>query len=161
MHVRFKPTVSAGLLGVVVLAGCGSGSGSSSSSKHSSTTPRPVPVKVSDHTYRVKLAGKNEVPVGAPNGSGVAMISIQGKKAELCWKFSALKGVTSPLVAHIHQGPAGKSGLVVLPLGVRFSASGCTGATSTLLATIEKAPGMYYVNIHNKEYPGGTVRAQL
>jgi hypothetical protein len=154
--MRLTRTASA-LFFVAVLAGCGS----KASTTHSRTTPRPVPVIVSDATFRVNLAGKNEVPAGAPNGSAVAVISIHGKQAQLCWKFSALKHVKAPLVAHIHADPAGKSGPIVLPLGNKFSAAGCTGATRTLLATIEKTPRVYYVNIHNRRYPGGAVRAQL
>jgi hypothetical protein len=155
--MRTKPPVSAALLAVLAAAGCGS----NSSSKRPSRTPRPVPVKVSNHSYRVRLAGRNEVPAGALKGSAIAVISIEGKRARLCWRFSALKNVTSPLVAHIHNDPAGKSGPIVLPLGGKFSASGCTEATPTLLATIEKTPRLYYVNIHNRKYPGGAVRAQL
>jgi hypothetical protein len=149
--------MSIAVLAVVALAGCGS----STSTTRSTKGPPPATVKVSDHTYRVNLAGKNEVPAGAPNGSAVAVISIHGKQTQLCWKFSALKHVTAPLVAHIHADPAGKSGPIVLPLGNKFAATGCTGATSTLLATIEKTPRVYYVNIHNRRYPGGAVRAQL
>jgi hypothetical protein len=149
----------------LVAAGCGS---SSSSSKTSSTgsTPSPTPsagAKVKPKTYKVKLAGKNEVPPGEPGASGTAVVSIRAKTNQLCWKFSNLKGVTAPKLAHIHLGVAGGAGPVVIPLstGAQFKASGCAPAAAGLLAQIEANPKGYYVNIHNAEYPGGVVRAQL
>jgi hypothetical protein len=122
---------------------------------------KPVVVKVRNRVFHLRLSGKVEVPVGAPKASGIAVVSIRGKALKLCWKFSALTNVVHPLVAYIHAGTAGTSGRVVLPLGGKFNRRGCIGATSNLLATIEKQPATYYVNVHNAKYPGGAVRGQL
>jgi hypothetical protein len=111
----------------------------------------------------VKLTGKAETPAGAPSGSGIAVISLSGKKLQACWRFVLLKGFTKPTFAHIHMGPAGTSGNVVIPLstGATFLTKGCATTTAALIKAIEANPHGYYVNIHNAKYPGGAVRAQL
>jgi hypothetical protein len=165
-------------LAIVALAlvGCGSAKKATSSvpattapaTATTETAPPPGAVTISHppapakpRTYRVKLAGRNEVPAGAPTGSGLAVISIK-TKGELCWTFSALKGIAAPMVAHIHHGPSGTSGPIVIPLGSAYKRSGCvTGTAPQLLALIEVHPEQFYVNVHTSKYPGGAVRAQL
>jgi hypothetical protein len=163
-------------IGLLALAGCGSNKKATSSVPASTapatvtteTAPPPGAVTISHppapakpRTYRVKLAGSTEVPAGAPTGSGLAVISIKAK-GEVCWKFSALKGVAAPTAAHIHRGPSGTSGPIVIPLGSAYKQDGCVmGTPPQLLALIEANPKQFYVNIHNAKYPGGAVRAQL
>jgi hypothetical protein len=159
---------STALLALTGLVAAGCGSSSSSSSTTTPTTPAtsstPAPsATVKPKTYKVKLAGKNEVPPGELGASGTAVVSIRSKTNQLCWKFTHLKGVTAPKLAHIHQGAAGGAGPVVVPLstGPQFKSSGCAPAAAGLLAQIEASPKGFYVNIHNTEYPAGVVRAQL
>lgn len=167
------------ILGVAALAaalgalGCGSSKKSSSaSSETSSSASSPyapaapastsaAPAQFKSRTYRVKLAGSNEVPKGAPNGSGIAVIRLLAKTDQACWTFSALKEATSPTASHIHEGAAGTSGPVVIAFAPPYRPSGCVGASASLLARIVANPHQYYVNIHNAKYPGGVVRAQL
>jgi hypothetical protein len=111
-------------------------------------------------TYKVKLSGSLEVPKGAPHGGGTATLKIGGAKNQVCWTFH-LTGIPSPLVSHIHKGAAGVAGPIVIPLGGRFKASGCTTAGRSLIAQIEAAPSKYYVNVHNGPFPNGAARAQL
>ncbi len=115
---------------------------------------------VPSRTYSLKMSGSVEVPKGAPNGGGTATISIRGAKKQLCWTFH-LTGVTAPNAAHIHSGGAGVAGPIVIPLGGKYKASGCTSVAPALLTKIEAAPKKYYVNVHNAKYPGGAVRSQL
>jgi hypothetical protein len=156
-------------IGASALTGCGSSKQTTSGATASTATgPPPGAVTISHppppakpRTYRVKLIGSNEVPAGAPAGSALAAISIKAK-GEVCWEFSALKGVVAPSAAHIHHGASGISGPIVIPLGGAYKPSGCaTGAAPQLLALIEANPQRFYVNIHNAKYPGGAVRAQL
>jgi CHRD domain len=171
--MRSKASLAALAIGAIALAGCGSSNKTTSGATASTapataTAPPPGAVTISHppapakpRTYRVKLAGSNEVPAGAPAGSAIAVISIKAK-GEVCWKFSALKGVVAPAVAHIHHGASGTSGPIVIPLGGAYKPSGCVTATAPqLLALIEANPQRFYVNIHNTKYPGGAVRAQL
>jgi len=48
-----------------------------------------------------------------------------------------------------------------LSSGATFLTKGCVPASTTLIGAIAANPSGYYVNIHNKQYPGGAVRAQL
>ena len=108
-----------------------------------------------------KLAGKNEVPKGDPNGSGIATIHLSTAKGTVCWSFEKVKKIGTPQVSHIHKGKAGTSGPVVVPLGGKYKAKGCTTAPKKLIEAIETHPNAYYVNIHNAKYPGGAIRGQL
>jgi uncharacterized protein YceK len=150
----------------LAFAGCGSSSSTSSTKSSSSpssaatTTPAPTNATVKAHVYTVSMKGSNEVPKGAPNGSATAVITIKTSK-QVCWRFTNLKNVTAPKVDHIHQGPAGAAGNIVIPLGTAYKASGCVPASATLLSQIESKPSGFYVNIHNVAYPQGVVRGQL
>jgi hypothetical protein len=148
----------------LAFAGCGSSSSTSSTKSSSSpstaATPTTTNATVKAHVYTVSMKGSNEVPKGAPNGSATAVITIKTSK-QVCWAFTNLKNVTAPKVDHIHQGPAGASGSIVIPLGTAYKASGCVPASATLLSQIESKPSGFYVNIHNVAYPQGVVRGQL
>ena len=150
----------------LAFAGCGSSSSTSSTKSSSSpstaatTTPPTTNATVKAHVYTVNMKGSNEVPKGAPNGSATAVITIKTSK-QVCWAFTNLKNVTAPKVDHIHQGPAGASGSIVIPLGTAYKPSGCVPASATLLSQIESKPSGFYVNIHNVAYPQGAVRGQL
>jgi hypothetical protein len=157
----------------VAVAGCGS------KKKSTSTAATPTPAgttstpsssggaapgkagKVPSRSYTVKLNGKAEVPAGAPKGTGKATVSLRGKKLQVCWKFSALRGFAKPTAAHIHQGAAGTSGPIVIPFGAAFTPKGCTTASAALIRAIAANPKGYYVNVHTAKYPGGAVRSQL
>jgi uncharacterized protein YceK len=157
-------------LAVTALAFAGCGSSSSTSSTKSSSSPSPAAATtpsssttnatVKARVYTVSMKGSNEVPKGAPNGSATAVITIKTSN-QVCWAFTNLKNVTAPKVDHIHQGPAGASGSIVIPLGTAYKASGCVPASATLLSQIESKPSGFYVNIHNVAYPQGVVRGQL
>lgn len=163
------PGLAVAVLGI---AACGSSSSSSSNSSGSSPANGAAKpqhagkgklVALPSRTYSVKMTGKAETPKGAPSGSGAAVVTVHGKTDQVCWRFAHLKGFTAPTLAHIHIGPSGTSGNIVLPLSgaARFKRKGCVPASATLLKAIEKNPHGYYVNIHNKKYLGGAVRAQL
>jgi hypothetical protein len=164
-------SIATAALGV---AACGSSNKSSSSSSSapasssapSSTTKSKKTTKagaVPSRTYRLVLSGKVEVPKGAPNGKGAAVVTLRGKSSQVCWRFSHLHGFTNATFAHIHHAPAGKAGNIVVPLstGPKLHHSGCVKASPTIIKTIARNPKGFYVNIHSKVYPGGAVRSQL
>lgn len=172
--MRSKLLIPGLAVAVLGIAACGSSSnstssnasGGSSASTPAGTTPgkgKTKVVAVPSKTYSVKMTGKAETPKGPPSGTGAAVVTVHGKTDKLCWRFAHLKGFSAPTLAHIHLGPAGTSGNVVVPLSgaAKFKDKGCVRASPTLLKAIEKNPHGYYVNIHNKKYPGGAVRSQL
>ncbi len=108
-----------------------------------------------------KLVGKVEVPKGSPTGSGIVVLHLNAAKQMVCWTFEKVRGIDTPLAAHIHKAPVGKAGPVVVPFGSAYKAKGCTTAPKTLVAAIEEHPNAYYVNVHTKKYPAGAIRGQL
>lgn len=136
------------------ISGCGGGA------KHA--TPMKARTGKPSRVYHVKLSGRTEVPPGALNASGAAVIAVHGSSV-VCWRFAHLHGFTGATFAHIHVGAHGKSGNIVVPLstGPRLHHQGCLPVSAALINAIEKNPRGYYVNIHSTRYPGGAVRAQL
>ncbi len=156
--MRSKLVASVSLAVVVpAMAACG---GSSSTTSGGSATKKHAPAPVA--IFHLKLTGAAETPPGAPTGTGGAAIALHGS-SKVCWRFAHLKGFTGATFAHIHRGPKGKSGNVVVPLstGPKLHHSGCVSASPSVVKAIEKDPQAYYVNIHSTKYPGGAVRAQL
>lgn len=107
------------------------------------------------------LAGKKEVPKGAPAGSGLVVVHLDATKGTVCWSFAMVAKIDKPTAAHIHKGKAGVAGPVVVPFGASYKAKGCTKATAKLIAAIEEHPASYYVNVHTAKYPAGAIRGTL
>jgi hypothetical protein len=115
--------------------------------------------------FTTALLGANEVPgPGDPDGSGSASITINRGTGEICWSIS-VQDITLPATgAHIHPGPAGVPGPVIVPLSPPDSdglASGCTAVDRELAKEIAKNPAEYYVNVHTTDFPAGALRGQL
>ncbi len=102
------------------------------------------------------LVGGNEVPGPGDSGYGLADVRVKGKS--VCWKIT-IAGVGDPTAAHIHAGPAGVSGPVVVPLAPWHR--GCTDVAKRVARFILEHPDQFYVNVHNEAYGGGAVRGQL
>ena len=132
----------------------------------------------SNTVLETTLDGRNEVATGAkskrvvgdPNGTGEAYVfGIDGDPKTLCYVLTVdkLSGATA---AHIHEGPAGSNGPVVVNLAAPAdgNAADCLTEGETgkfvgdqTVAEILANPSNYYVNVHNQEFPGGAVRGQL
>jgi hypothetical protein len=113
--------------------------------------------------WQISLSGAAEPDGGDPDGSGVATLSLNYGGSTLCWNVS-WENIDDPTAGHIHVGPAGVAGPVVIPFtdaaGV-FAASGCQTVDQMLLKAIKEDPAAYYVNLHNAAYPAGAIRGQL
>lgn len=104
------------------------------------------------------LSGAEEVPPADPDGSGFARITLNYGQGQVCWEVS-YEGIVAPGAAHIHSAPAGVNGPVVVPLSpINF---GCAAVDQGLIKAIIQNPEMYYVNVHNADFPGGAIRGQL
>jgi CHRD domain len=121
--------------------------------------------------YVMRLLGSNETPLGDTDGTGIASVTIdvidiaRTDGGEVCWDLS-YSGITQPTLAHIHTGPAGVNGPILVPfvpfanLGLT-SATGCTATSGAVAQQIVDNPSGYYVNVHTGDYPGGAIRGQL
>ena len=76
----------------------------------------------------------------------------------MCWSID-VANVDPISAAHIHVGPSTTTGPVVVSLNPY--SGGCTTVTRELALALVKAPGSYYVNVHNAPYPAGALRGQL
>jgi CHRD domain-containing protein len=107
----------------------------------------------------VKLSGDQEVPPVQTSGSGSGTITI-GDDGSVSGSVTAA-GFT-PTAAHIHEGPAGKNGPVIVPFtkdGDKFGPAAGAKLTPDQMKAFKA--GDLYVNIHSAAHPGGEVRAQL
>jgi len=98
--------------------------------------------------------------VSGSNGSGSAMVTVNPGQGEICYVVSAAD-LTGPVIAaHIHRGPAGTNGPVVVPFSPSLG-PGCTMVTRELALAILDNPSAYYVNVHTPLHPAGEIRGQL
>jgi CHRD domain len=119
-------------------------------------------VSAGTKSFSTTLLGSNEVPKGAPKGSGKAVITLNAGTGKVCWTFSSVKGISKVNASHIHKAPKGKSGPIVVPFFTgALKKTGCVKASKSLITAIEKKPSAYYVNIHTAKYPAGAIRGQL
>ena len=98
-----------------------------------------------------------------PDGQGHANVRIDAAKSEVCYDLM-VENIALATAAHIHKGAAGENGPPVVPLtkpGADGKSSGCATADKAVVEAILAAPGGYYVNVHNAEFPPGAIRGQL
>ena len=108
-----------------------------------------------------KMTGEKEVPgPGDPNGIGHADVKVY--KAKVCYTLK-VKRIAPATAAHIHKGPPGVAGPIVVPLKPPTDgpSSGCVHISRALAKNLKGHPRRYYVNVHNRPYPEGAIRGQL
>lgn len=115
--------------------------------------------------FQVTLTGATERPnPGDPDGTGTAKVTVNQEKGEVCYEI-AVSNITLPATGfHIHAGPAGVAGPIVVPFTAptASSSTGCaSNVTPDLLSKIRQDPAGYYLNVHTGDFPGGAIRGQL
>lgn len=111
------------------------------------------------------LTGEAEAPdPGDPDGSGSATVTLDPETGEVCYEVT-VAGIDKPSAMHIHEGPPGEAGPVVVTLKEPATGDGssedCTSAEPDLVQRIADTPEDFYVNVHNQAFPGGAVRGNL
>ena len=114
------------------------------------------------------LTGAEEAPgPGDPDASGFASLRLNPGQGEVCHEISWAAVDGEVFAGHIHRGPAGSAGPVVVTLFTGSfagtdSVSACVPADRELILAILQNPEGYYVNVHSRpNFPGGAVRGQL
>jgi hypothetical protein len=114
------------------------------------------------------LSGANEVPPADPDGTGTAELQFftsgGGFDGSICWRIKVRDIVLPATAAHIHEGPAGVNGDIVVTLSppdANGVSQGCADVEPDLFLAIGSNPAGYYVNVHNSEFPSGAMRGQL
>lgn len=122
----------------------------------------PIERAVKAPALQLSLNGSSNVPVGDPDGSGSARISIEEASNTICIVLSTTN--LSPIdLAHIHRGGAGQVGPVVVPVDPpdRNPNDDCKLVNNALLQEIRSDPDAFYIDVHSTEYPRGAIRGQL
>jgi len=110
-----------------------------------------------------RLDGSQEIPATGSSARGSAAVTIDRSTLSMRLQANVL-GADDSTGAHIHDGYAGSSGSIIVPLEkdptdpTRWSASGVTLTTDQLDAL---SVGRLYVNVHTPANPGGEIRGQL
>jgi hypothetical protein len=129
------------------------------------------------HMYRplsVDLGPAEEVPATTSNGGGRFTATISDDGTEITYEVS-YQNLTGPVTAaHIHFGPPGVAGPIIIPLAIGSSPfSGTFNGTDFVAPADPTAPqtwpavlnairaGVTYANVHTDAFPGGEIRGQL
>jgi hypothetical protein len=109
---------------------------------------------------KVTLAGNQEIPPVTTTGSGSATITVApdlGVTGRI-----VVTGMT-PTVAHIHLGPPGANGPIVVPLTKTGDNvwSVPPGARLTVEQYDAFKSGNLYYNVHSEAHRGGEIRGQI
>jgi hypothetical protein len=114
--------------------------------------------------FTTELTGEVEIPVGDSDGTGTASFTLNPGLGQVCFDIH-VENITLPATgAHIHSAPAGLAGPIVIGLtapDASGDASGCVSADRGLVKAIVLAPSVFYMNVHNVDFPAGAVRGQL
>ena len=113
--------------------------------------------------FEASLSGAQEVPPSTSAGNGMAEVQFNSNTNTLTYKVT-YSGLSGPATGgHIH-GPAaaGQNAAIVVPFAANLSAQPVQGqATITPAQFGDLAAGLWYVNIHTAQSPGGEIRGQL
>jgi hypothetical protein len=107
----------------------------------------------------VNLSGAEEVPPLSVPGSGSGSFTVAEDGAV---SGSVTTTGVQGTMAHIHQGPTGQNGPVIVPLtknGDTYTAGAGAKLTPSQMEAFKA--GNLYVNVHTDRNKGGEVRAQL
>lgn len=99
-------------------------------------------------------------PLGRTAGTGTADLRFDPVTGEVCYEFE-VDGVGSPYDGHIHVGPAGVKGGIVVDFGeLNESSAGCIANSPVDTDAILVDLGGHYVEFHDPD-DVTTIRAQL
>lgn len=112
-----------------------------------------------------RMLGSNEVPPNDSPGSGTAEF-VRSSPNTLDYTYTYQDLTSGVNGAHIHVGPEGENGPIVIPLEIipgstEGSVSDTAEADPALLDAICANPEAYYMNVHTDMFPGGEIRDQL
>ena len=128
--------------------------------------------------FQVNLLPSNEVPPitnaeQSARGTAVITVNSQANTIDFNVSLNSFPTTSALTAAHIHPGPAGVNGGVLIGTGLTaanapslasgsatFSFTGVTG-TADQIAQILANPQNFYFNVHTTTNGGGVMRGQL
>lgn len=120
-----------------------------------------TPVKADPIIFVASLNSSQEVsatPVNSP-ATGFATLTLNDNgSATISLSFSGL--TSTQIGAHIHGGAVGVNGPILFPLPLgNFTNFSLGVLTQTQIDRLRA--GLWYVNVHTTNFPGGEIRGQL
>lgn len=109
------------------------------------------------------LQGAQENPVNASTGSGSVTVLLDRLTREVYVTGSFTGLAKNASAAHLHRGVTGAIGPVIVPLSPTTATAGTITGNAVVSATFADSliNGLVYANVHNSDFPGGELRAQL
>ena len=117
-------------------------------------------IQYKESGQQVILYGTNEVPPITTSAYGTGTVNIASDRSVVATVNALYMTATA---AHIHEGPAGANGPVIVPF-TKISDNVFVAPEGARLTDAQYASykaGKLYVNVHSEKYPGGEVRAQI
>ncbi|HJQ39018.1 MAG TPA: CHRD domain-containing protein [Thermoanaerobaculia bacterium] len=120
-------------------------------------------------TYAAELRPGNENPPANSTAFGGAFVTFDPVNANIAWEVNT-NGIGNATLSHIHRGPAGTNGPVIIDFATAAQPliNGRTSGTRSVanlsgadLTNLVSTPAGFYVNVHSSAFPGGEVRGQL
>jgi hypothetical protein len=112
------------------------------------------------------MDGDQEVPgPGDDDGKGNAKLTLKPDDEEICFVIK-YKNIEDPIAGHIHKGPEGKDGAIVVDL---FTDKQTESPVKDCVENVDKKtinkiankPEKFYVNLHTEDFEDGAIRGQL
>ena len=110
-------------------------------------------------TFEATLNGANEVPPNVSTATGTATLNFNSDTK--VFTIVVTHSIAAPTNGHIHKAAVGENGS---PVFTFTSFTSPINFTSNPLDAAQEADlnaGLYYVNIHTGDFPGGEIRGQL
>lgn len=110
-----------------------------------------------------RFGGAQEVPANSSTATGNIAVMLDNITKQLYVTGNFLGLSVDASAAHIHTGATGTNGPVGLGLNVTPATAGTVNGTATISQALADnlILGLAYANIHNANFPGGEIRAQL
>jgi plastocyanin len=125
-----------------------------------------APVVVSN-TLGTTLLGSSQVPPVNTTGGGTVILTFDPSSGTISGSWNVTGLSSNATNGHIHAGPTGTNGPVIVdfssqipPAGGLFTTS-TTGVPVDVIDAILYAPSGFYVNVHTTANSAGEVRGQL
>ena len=165
-------------LGLLVLAACVMAAGCDDDATAPSNLPLVLSANMRATNETTPVTGGEALATGAANitlkVTRDSANNVTGGTADMYFQVANMPRSSSIILAHIHVGPSGVAGPVVVNTGltpttaIPISGNGSAELNVTsisvpadLLNSIIANPANYYFNVHSVLFPGGVVRGQL
>src|SRR5215510_16095965 len=115
--------------------------------------------------YQANMTGAQETPPNGSPGTGTVNFDFDTVSNVLTLTSGNYMNMLATVTAsHIHNGPPGVAGPIIIPLANTGGLSGTLSMPPTALTAAQVTAlqaGNLYVNVHTSQFPGGEIRGQI